>query len=470
MEYFTLLTVATVVIAILALVLYRRSGDLGVLVGTAALYYWSLFGAWYIIIDKTGGFSGKFYHYLEYKMFPVSLDSNYMATLASYSAFVIFTQLALLLALPKRKIRDRDVPRLLLRHEPILAIAAVAAAGSIFLIAGKVSTAWSLNASAYYYTRTQTDEWFTLHQVLNRVAMIPPSIGFATYLAGNRSRFFVSLPRRNTLLGYLVVFGCMALFTFILGNKNEVFVSLLTGFLCYLASVRRPSLWKAGLALTAGLWFLYAIDFFRSVPISEMQTAVSERIDEATEVGRFLTSSNEAYAAHFSMYGVLANQVEPKFGYSFYSLACSVIPRVFWPDRPPDIYNYYSESVGSIEGQGYSLHHATGWYLNFGYPGVALGGILLGLAWAYCLRARGKIRPSSGLTFRLFAVISPWLFVAGLAPLVRAGPEAYKGLLVEGVLIPVGTLLFACRAKKSARAPVLYILTPLAEDGLEAMS
>jgi hypothetical protein len=460
MEYFTLLTVATMVIAILAFALYRKSGDVGVFVGTAALYYWSLFGAWYLVIDKTGGFSGQFYHYLEYKMFPINLDSNYSATLACYAAFVILTQVALLLGLPKRKARDRDIPRLVLRHEPILVIAAVAAAGSVFLISDKISTAWSLNASAYYYTRTQTDEWFTLHQVLNRVAMIPPSIGLATFLAGNRSRFFISVARRYTLVGYVVVFASMAVFTFILGNKNEVFVSLLTGFLCYLASVRKPKLWKVALTLTFGLWFLYTIDFFRGVPISEMQNEVTARIDEATEVGRFLTSSNEAYAAHFSLYGVLANQVEPKFGYSIYSLACSIIPRLFWPDRPPDIYNYYSESVGAIEGQGYALHHATGWYLNFGYPGVALGAVLLGLVWAYCLRARTKIQPHSGLAFRLFAVVAPWLFVACLAPLVRAGPEAYKGLLLEGVLIPVGTLLIACRRTKRSRPMVLYCEVP----------
>jgi hypothetical protein len=186
-------------------------------------------------------------------------------------------------------------------------------------------------------------------------------------------------------------------------------------------------------------------------------------------VGRFLTSSNEAYAAHFSMYGVLADHVEPKFGYSFYSLACSIVPRLFWPDRPEDIYNYYTESVGSIGGQGYSLHHATGWYLNFGYPGVALGGIALGLAWAYCLRARARIGAHSGLLFRLFAVVSPWLFVACLPPLVRAGPEAYKGLILESVLIPVGTLLFACRPKKSSRPLVLYRQVPFHEEKLEAV-
>jgi hypothetical protein len=466
MEYYALLTVATTIIVILALALYRKSGDLGVLVGTAALYYWSLFGAWYIVLDKSGGYSGKFYHYLEYKMFEVNLDSNYMAALACYAAFVILAQLALLLALPSRKTREREVPKLLMRHGPILVIAAIAGAGSVFLIEDKISTAWALNTSAYYYTRTQTDQWFTLHQVLNRVAMIPPSIGFATYLAGNRSRYFVNVARRYTLAGYIVVLAGMGGFTFILGNKNEVFVSLLTGFLCYLASVRRPSLWKVGLTITAGLWFLYAIDFFRSVPISAMETAITQRIDEATEVGRFLTSSNEAYAAHFSMYGVLANHVEPKFGYSFYSLACSIVPRLFWPDRPEDIYNYYTESVGSIGGQGYSLHHATGWYLNFGYPGVALGGIALGLAWAYCLRARARIGAHSGLLFRLFAVVSPWLFVACLPPLVRAGPEAYKGLILESVLIPVGTLLFACRPKKSSRPLVLYREVPFREPSL----
>ncbi len=452
MEYFALLTSATIVIAILAFVIYRRSGDLGVFVGIGALYYWSLFGAWYIVIDKTGGFSGKFYHYLEYKMFAINLDSNYMASLLSYSAFVILTEVALLLALPRR-MGARQAPRLMLRHEPILLIAAIMPARKlIFIIFDKLSTAWALNTSAYWYTRTQTDEWFTLHQVLNRVAMIPPAIGLATFLAGERSRFFVSVPRRYTAVGYAAVFLGIAIFTFILGNKNEVFVSLLTGFLCYLASVRRPKLWKVGLTLFAGFWFLYAIDFFRSVPISEMETAVSERLDEATEVGRFLTSSNEAFAAHFSMYGVLANNVEPQFGYSIYSLLCSVVPRLFWKDRPPDIYAYYSDSVGAIQNQGYSLlHHATGWYLNFGYPGVALGGVLLGLSWAFCMRAKSMIRPKTGLMFRLFAVVSPWLFVACLPPLVRAGPEAYKGLFIEGVLIPVGTLLFACRPKKSRK-------------------
>ena len=449
MEYFAMLGVSTVIIAVLAWTLYRRRGDVGILVGTVALYYWSLLGAWSIIIDKTGGFSGKHYYYLEYKLFPVSLDSHYMLALGLYAGFIVMAQLTLLAALSRQ--RPRPIPRLILRHDPILAAGFLAGLGSYYLIRDKLSAAWALNTSAYWYTRSQTDQWFTLHQVLNRVALLAPAIGFAALLAGRNSRYFLSIRRRYTLPAYLLLFLGMGIFTFVLGNKNEVLEALVAGTLAYLASVRKPNLLKVSLTVAAGLWFLYAIDFFRAVPIAGMRAALSQRLEQATGVANFVTSSNEAFAAHFSMYGVLAAGVPPKFGYSLYALVCSIIPRIVWPNRPLDIYFYYSEQVGAVQNQGYSLHHATGWYLNFGIAGVALGGIVLGLVWAYCLNAHQRIRAGSGLVFRIFATVAPWLFAAYLPPLVRAGPEGYKGFLIEAVLIPVGTLLLACRPKQARR-------------------
>jgi hypothetical protein len=453
MEYYALLTVSTVVIAVLAAAVYRKSRDVGTLVGIAALYYWSLFGAWFIVIDKTGGFSGKHYQYLESKLFPIVLDRDYLLALGLYAGFLIVVQVTLLIALSRGSgARVPGLPqRLILRHEPILAVSFAAAAASIVLMQDKLSAAWSLNTSAYIYTRSQTDDWFTLHQLLNRVALLPAAIGLATLLAGERSRFFVSVRRRYVLPGYLLLLGGMGMFTFMLGNKNEVLTTLLAGVLAYVGSVRKPNWIKVGLTVAAGLWFLNTIDFFRAVPLAGMEEAVSGRWDEASEVGRFLTSSNEAYGAHFSMYGVLAAGVEPKFGYSLYSLACSVIPRALWKERPLDIYFYYSESVGAIQNQGYSLHHATGWYLNFGYFGVVVGAVALGLVWAYSLNANGRVRPPTGLLFRLYATVAPWLFVACLPSLVRAGPEAYKGFLLEGVLIPVGVLALSCRPKKARK-------------------
>ncbi len=445
MEYFALLAIATLVIIVLAVALYLRRRDAGTLVGIGVLYYWSLFGAWYIVIDKTGGFSGKNYGYLEGKLFPIVLDRNYLVALALYAGFIILVELTLLLAVAPAK-GNRDLAPLTLRHGPILLIGLVAGVASLLLVEDKLGAAWTLNESAYVYTRTQTDEWFTLHQVLNRVAMVPPAIGLAVLAAGKRSRALVSVQRRYTLPAYLLLLGGMLAFTFILGNKNEVLSTLVAGMLAYLGLVRKPKWIRAGLVVAGGLWMLYAIDFFRAVPFASLEAAVSARADQATGMANFLTSSNEAYGAHFSMYGVLAGGVEPRFGYSLYSLVCSVIPRVLWPDRPPDIYRYYSESVGAIQNQGYSLHHATGWYLNFGYLGVALGAVVMGLVWAYCLNAHR--RAGAGYLFRLFGAVAPWLFVACLPPLIRAGPEGYKGFLIEGVMIPVGVLAMACRRPK----------------------
>jgi hypothetical protein len=251
----------------------------------------------------------------------------------------------------------------------------------------------------------------------------------------------------------------MCAFAFMLGNKNEVFTALIAGFLAYVASTERPHWCRAGMAGSIGMWFLYTIDLFRGESLSGLWDAVAQRLTEANEVGKFVSSSNEAFAAHFSMYGVLAARTPINFGYSFYSLACALVPRVFWPERPRDIYLYYTESVGTIQNQGYSLHHATGWYLNFGYAGVILGGIVMGLVWSTCLNAYGRYGGRRGMLIRLFAVVAPWTFVANIAPLVRAGPEGYKGFIIEGAVIPVGALAFACsegrRSKRAAsvRAP-----------------
>src|SRR5947208_17191743 len=132
MEYFVLLTTSTALIVILAIALYRRQRDLGVLLATGALYYWSLYGAWFVVIDKLGGFSGKNYHYLEYKMFPVALDSNYMVSLALYAGFIVSAQLVLLLTLRRRK--QCQAPPLILRHGPILAVSFAAGIASVLII------------------------------------------------------------------------------------------------------------------------------------------------------------------------------------------------------------------------------------------------------------------------------------------------------------------------------------------------
>ena len=460
MEYYTLLTAVTLIIAALAALIYARTRELGTLLGTAALYYWSLFGAWYIVLDKTGGASGKHYQYLETKMFPIALDSDYLLAICLYAAFIIVLQISLLLLIPARD--ERPLPRLLIRHEPILLMALVAGIVSVLLVREELGTAWATHTSVYLYTRRNPSQWFTLHQVLNRASLLPAAIGLATLLTGEKNRYFVNIRHRYTVLGYGCVLGGMCVFTFLLGNKNEVLAALVVGILAYAGGLQKPQWTRIALTFACGIWFMYSIDYFRSFAFSDLTSALTTESDatDVNEVARFVTSSNESYAAHFSMYGVLSKRIEPQFGYSIYSLLCSVVPRILWPERPRDIYLYYSESVGTIQNQGYSLHHATGWYLNFGYLGVPLGALIMALVWAYCINARRQVTRRTGLPFRLFAIVAPWFFAACLPPMLRAGPEAYKGLIIEGALIPVTVLIAACRPKRKRRRPAALAWSP----------
>ena len=81
---------------------------------------------------------------------------------------------------------------------------------------------------------------------------------------------------------------------------------------------------------------------------------------------------------------------------------------------------------------------------------MALGAVVLGLVWAHCLNAHR--RAGSGHLVPPVCDIAPWLFAACLPPLIRAGPEGYKGFLIEGLLIPLGVLasLPAQRVRVSA--------------------
>ena len=136
---------------------------------------------------------------------------------------------------------------------------------------------------------------------------------------------------------------------------------------------------------------------------------------------------------------MLRFQVPLTYGASVISLAASIVPRVFWPDRPWDIYPYYAESVQAAGGQGYSLHHAAGWYLNFGAAGVVLGAVVWGWLWASMFN-RFHQPHSANTVMRFFTIRAPWVFVSGIPALIRTGIEGYKGLAIDSFLVPILSL------------------------------
>jgi len=86
--------------------------------------------------------------------------------------------------------------------------------------------------------------------------------------------------------------------------------------------------------------------------------------------------------------------------------------------------------------QGFNIHYATGWYLNFGLAGIILGALIVVGIWGWLLRTVQRL----ARTGSRFAV--HWnctlCFCLGFTPaLMRNGPEGLKGLIVEAIAVPL---------------------------------
>ncbi len=147
--------------------------------------------------------------------------------------------------------------------------------------------------------------------------------------------------------------------------------------------------------------------------------------------------SNELFAGHFSMYGVIHYSVPINLGISFKNLVFSFIPSFIQKERPQDVYGYYAEQLKLPKDQGFTINHITAWYINFGLIGILIGPVFIGLILMSPLLIGSKIWkhfPGNTAIF-IFSMITCFG-----AMLIRSGPEGLKSILYEGVIIPMGLI------------------------------
>lgn len=441
MRYYIVLAIVSAVLAGFALLLWRKTRNLAFPIGLGLMYYLTLYGGWFVVYDKRGGDSGKHYHYLEDRLFPVRLDDAYFAALLWYGLFLVLLA-AFTLMLVKRDRIGVATSNACLRisHWPIVGASGLCAIASYLLIRDGLAAAIASGEPVYGLMKRglgDVTRWFTVHQIALRLAVVPPAIGVAVALSGERPRLICGDRSWLALALYGLILGGSTLLAFLLGYKSEIFVPALTGGLFYLTNVRNRNLLGVVLVGAAAIIGMWLVDTLRFLPLDridlELLLDMVGHLDEATA---FVTSSNEAFAGHLSMYGALAMEIPLTFGSSLWSFVASIVPRAIWEDRPADIYAYYADSVMAEPGQGYTINHATAWYLNLGPAGVVFGALLCAWVWAkffnLCLRAPGARHRLLGIAW----AIAPFTFTSYIPSLFRAGPEVYKGLLVEALLLP----------------------------------
>lgn len=449
MLFYALLAVATLVTVAFAWLLFWKTGSMAFPVGFAAFYFWSFHGGWSIVTDNLGGDSGKRYHYLLEKVTSVYLDRNYAISLILYLLFVVAVAVVAYFTVIFRSRRSEMTRALPLCHKTILFGCTLTGLISHLLIHSELANAALDGISGYIALSRSENEFYTLHKLLTRMAVLPLSIGIAVYASGATGKKFVGRRGPTLAFWYVAIAAILSVMCFLKGQKNELFQGLLTGSLVYIHNVDRPKLWRFFLCGLLFFGFIGYVDSTRGYSIHELSEQLSwEGFVESYE--RIL-SSNEAFAAHISMNAVLVENAEITYGASIWSLCASVVPRIIWPDRPEDVYAHYAREIDAVEGQGYVIHHATGWYLNFGIWGVLFGGALVGFLWGklFNMYRRGFLRRSQSLTGRVFASSAFLVFSGGMQLLVRGGPEAYKSIALNCFAAPVTILLFSAVTQQS---------------------
>ena len=464
MDFYLVLGIVTLVIFFIGWKIWNRTKNIGFIIGLFFIYYWTLLGSWFLIYDSLTGKGeeiGLHYHYLFIKMFPVDLDKYYMLSIIYYSLFIISLELIILYFLPKKKneiIYTKD--RIHINLASLMIISIICILLSSLIIYREIIYGLDKNLSIYYVSRNADNPFFTLHQMLNQMAIVSLLIGFVCTLDPQNNKLVFARPSRFQFALYLPLLILVEIYFIFLGNKSNLLFAGIFCFLFYLINKNytfnlRHILFLflilgIPLIITDTLRNHSIFSLFDGIPGGrdhELPSAISNPDSDITVINimQSFLFSNELFSGHFSMYGVLMFDIPYTYGSSIISFLSSIIPKIFWADRPASIYEYYANSVNAIPGQGYTINHATAWYLNFGVLGIVVGAIILGIIWVkvYKLLHSPDVNFIKSKLFRLVVFVAFPSITGQIPKLIRTGPEGYKGVILDGIIIPVIILYVA---------------------------
>ena len=415
-----------------------------------AIYYWSILGGWVVTIDlMTGNWMEHIgFHYYSYfsKLFPVQLNSSYTFSIIYFSAFLLSFQVSLFFIVRKINTRSHvmEANPLYINHWILIGLACVMAVVSYFFIRAQIIEAMQHQESLYLFLSHQSGRFYSLYQVTKSASLFLILFGASLLLSQRNGKYFTGHFSTAIVCGYVILGLTLFVYATLIGSRSDLLFAFLFAMVFYLVNAKTISLYRLGSLLCSLVLIVAIVEMTRTIPIMNyLGLSVGPGIPNDEVLNRMsimstllsLMASNEMFAGHMSMYGVLYYDVPLTFGSSFNYLLHSIVPRFLSVNRPEDIYTHYVNSIHYSGIQGFTINHAAGWYLNFGFFGILLGGTLLGSLVGY-----GQLLIRRAFTGSMASRISQVMFLLTLSAffpaLIRTGPEGLKALVFEAFLIP----------------------------------
>ncbi|HRG58389.1 MAG TPA: hypothetical protein PK323_05485 [Bacteroidia bacterium] len=479
MTHLLILTFFTVAIIFFTIKIWKLTQSWGYVLAVFFIYYWSLLGSWFVCIDLLNNNImekyGLHYYHIYDLLFKVNLDHFYLQSIIYYGSFIIIFQLCIIFFSKKFALNSNTIKTDAVHNfNPLIAvsIALISITISFLIELEDIIYAIKFGDSIYTVTRKSSSKFYTIHQLTNQISI---SIMFFTFILMlkrlKNKDYIISL---NSKYNWLVVIVLMinVLYLTVLGNKHELFTAGIFSLLFFVHDRKITDL--------RNLYLLWLIPFF-VVPLmfnDPIRALLPKIINSIVNVNEYKLSaetiaimkssgyeskgvadisnsafnnllySNEMFYAHFSLYGILMYKIPLMKGAGILSLFSSLVPKIFSLPRSIDSYNYYAIMTHVKPGQGYTINHIAAWYLNFGTIGIALGAFLL--AAFFNIWNLIKIKTTYvNQELRYIFKLTPLLVIAFIPNIIRTGPEGYKSLLFEGIIIPSIMILLCLRKAKT---------------------
>ena len=450
MIYLILLTLTTVASVFLQYKIWRQTKSYVLLLPTLVIYFWSMMGGWAVTIDLLSGnaLENVGFHYYSYfdKLFAIELNSSYFFSLCMFSLFLLVFQLGVLFVVRKAASGSSQQPQSIpiLNHWILIGLACIMAIISYFFIRAQIGEAISNHESLYIYLSQHAGRYYSLYQITKSASLFLVLFGISLMMSQREGIRFRGNYSKTLVVTYVVVLFVLLTYSALIGSRNDLLFAFLFAIVFYLTNAKKISLYRVGLQLGGLAAIIVIIEMTRALPLLDylgLSTGPGIPTEQVVQKLSFTSSvlsllaSNEMFAGHMSMYGAVYYDVPFTYGGSFNYLLHSMIPRIIEVTRPIDAYQHYTAAIHYTGVQGFTINHATGWYVNFGMVGVAMGALFLGLLIGYAFRAQARISASIGFIYIVQTILV--LCIAAFFPaLIRTGPEGYKALFFEAILIP----------------------------------
>jgi hypothetical protein len=438
MTYADLLIISvavTLVAYYLALIgIWSHTLDPGATLTLLLAPYWTIVGAVPVLLRKRDS-SGAQYSYLETRLFELYPDRTYALVLLTYAGFLLIG--ILIVALTSRGVDQFDQARgtdtwnsraAEFSHGLLLTWLSFASLLKFAVVVKLIGSASS--TSIYVATRVVRGDnasLIRLYQYLSIAVSYPLATGFVLWLSFPAARRKYAFWMRRTIsviyaLFLLSVLAENALF----GNRATLLVMMgaiaagwfrwryMTAPLAERSGLRR----RFGAATGGGLVALGTIGISRGGGLSSPSAVVGSLWLNLQRVGHVVlqeVASSEKLAAHMSLYTVIERNPAPM-------------------PLATDSYVAYVNLVHAPVDQTFTLHYVTAWWLHLGPLGI-IGAILsFGIVVGLVQRVAASIASPLRAGACLAAATLP---AAGIpVVLLRSGPEALRGVIVELILIP----------------------------------